>query len=271
MRTLKLALAYDGTDFAGWQRQAGDRTVQALVEEALSRIDGKSVSVAGAGRTDAGVHAIGQVASVSVTNDLDPATLRRAVNASLPEDVRVVSVVVTHDGFDARRDARRKTYEYRILNGAMADPFIRRFAWHVPQPLNAAAMAHAAARLLGEHDFASFQSTGSSVVTTRRTIFESSLERLSLRSVNAASTAIPLSSVAGVPPELLSYRITGDGFLRHMVRAIVGTLVEIGRGRREAASIDALLAAGDRSRAGPTAPAHGLCLVNVEYEADATR
>ena len=264
-RTLKLTVAYDGTELAGWQRQASDRSVQGLIEGALARVDGMPVTIVGAGRTDAGVHASVQVASVSVANTLDPATLRRALNATLPPDVRVLAVAEAPDGFHARRDALRKTYDYRILNGAVASPFTRRFAWHVPQPLDATAMAHAATRLVGQHDFASFQSTGSSVATTCRTILGSELTQEDPRELADGATPIPFIASSDDASVLLRYRITGDGFLRHMVRTIVGTLVEIGLSRREPDSMDAIIDARDRAAAGPTAPAHGLCLVRVEY------
>ncbi|MBI1872512.1 MAG: tRNA pseudouridine(38-40) synthase TruA [Acidobacteria bacterium] len=271
MRTLKLTVAYDGTELAGWQRQASGRTVQGLLEDALTRIEGGPVSVVGSGRTDAGVHASGQVASVSVTNRLDPLTLRHALNANLPTDVRVLDVAEAPAGFDARRDAAQKTYEYRILNGVIASPFTRRFVWLVPQPLDIDAMARAAARLVGRHDFASFQSTGSSAATTCRTIRESQLVQDGPRELAERFSPIPMIAPADDASSVrLRYRIAGDGFLRHMVRTIVGTLVEIGLGRREADSVGAIMEARDRAEAGPTAPAHGLCLVRVEYSSVAS-
>lgn len=264
-RTLKLTLAYDGTELAGWQRQASDRSVQGLLEVALARVDGVPVTIVGAGRTDAGVHASGQVASVSVANTLDPSTLQRALNATLPPDVRVLAVAEAPEGFNARRAALRKTYDYRILNGAVASPFTRRFTWHVPQPLDVSAMARAATRLVGQHDFASFQSTGSWVATTCRTILGSELTQENPRELADGATPISFIASSDDASVLLRYRITGDGFLRHMVRTIVGTLVEIGLGRREPDSMGAIIDARDRAAAGPTAPAHGLCLVRVEY------
>jgi tRNA pseudouridine38-40 synthase len=246
MRTLKLTLSYDGTRLVGWQRQAAGESVQGVLEEALARFEGGPVTVHGAGRTDAGVHALGQVASVEVAFALDAATLMRALNAQLPEDVRVLSVEEAAPGFHARFSARSKSYRYCIRNGAVASPFERAYAWHVPQPLDVDAMRQAASRLLGRHDFSTFRSMGTDVPDAVRTLH--------------------LSTVLGDAGSLLTYEVSGDGFLRHMVRAIVGTLVEVGRGWRDPAQIDALLQARDRARAGATAPPHGLFLVRVDYD-----
>lgn len=243
-RTLKLTLAYDGTRFVGWQRQAEGQSIQALVEEALAHLEGAPVTVHGAGRTDAGVHAEGQVASAAVTFSYDAATVLRAVNARLPPDVRLRAVQEAPPGFHARFSARGKTYRYQIANVPIANPFTRAYAWHVPELLDAGAMAEAAARLAGTHDFAAFQSTGSDVTTTVRTLTR---------------------SVVGESQGLLLYEVEGDGFLRHMVRAIVGTLVDVGRGTRRPFEVSSLLENGTRAEAGATAPAHGLFLVRVEY------
>jgi tRNA pseudouridine38-40 synthase len=248
MACFKLTLSYEGTDFVGWQRQASGRSVQALVEEALSQIEGAPLAVVAAGRTDAGVHALGQVASVSLQRRVGASALRRALNANLPPDVRVVAVEPAPPDFNARFAAQAKTYRYRIICGEFISPFDRRFAWHMPVPLDVAEMRRAAAHLEGHHDFAAFQSAGSDVTTTGRTL---------LKSV--------LTSEKKTESDELVYEVTGDGFLRHMVRAIVGTLVEIGAGRLEADDLEAILASRDRHRAGPTAPAHGLCLVAVSF------
>jgi tRNA pseudouridine38-40 synthase len=255
MRTLKLTLSYDGTRLVGWQRQAEGDSVQAVLEDALARFEGAPVTVHGAGRTDAGVHALGQVASAQVSFTHDAATLTRALNAQLPEDVRVLAVEDAPDGFHARFDARAKTYCYVIRNDALVSPFERPFVWHVPQPLDADAMARAAAMLIGRHDFAAFRSVGTDVPDSVRTLTASAIAR--------EPAQAPWLRDAG---PLLTYRVTGDGFLRHMVRAIAGTLVEVGRGWRSPAEMEVLLQQRDRHAAGATAPPQGLFLVRVDYD-----
>jgi tRNA pseudouridine38-40 synthase len=245
MRTLKLTLAYDGTRFVGWQRQSEGESIQGLLEDALARFDGASVSVQGAGRTDAGVHALGQVASARVTFAHPAATLVRALNAHLPPEIRVLSVEDVAPDFHARFSARSKTYRYVIRNAPVADPFERQYAWHLPEPLALDAMREAAALLVGKHDFAAFRSVGAEVATTVRTITRSEWRESGGR---------------------LVYEVAGDGFLRHMVRAIVGTLVEIGRGWRAPQQVGSLLAGGRRADAGATAPPHGLFLLRVDYD-----
>jgi tRNA pseudouridine38-40 synthase len=263
VRTLKITLAYDGSDFVGWQRQPGGASVQHALEQALARLCGGPVTVIGAGRTDAGVHASGQVASVRLDTGHDVLTLRRALNALLPDTVRVLDVADAPSGFHARFGAASKTYHYRIANGPVASPFLRRCAWHVPLALDVAAMRDAAGRLEGEHDFAAFRSSGAEVRTTVRRMLVSRLADV------ASPSADPLdpATVPAGPDDarLLVYVVEGTGFLRHMVRGIVGTLVEVGRGRSRPELLTELLAGGDRSLAGPTAPAHGLCLASVRY------
>ena len=240
----KLTLQYDGTEYVGWQRQASGTSIQGLIEAGLEPIEGKPVTVHGAGRTDAGVHALAQVASVALETRLDDQALRRALNAVLPPDVRVIDVARVHDQFHARFSAREKTYEYRIVNGPFVSPFEYRYAWHLAHPLDLAAMQEAASLLVGTHDFAALQAAGSDVKTTERTITTLDIEFDDPR---------------------LIIRVTADGFLRHMVRAIVGTLVEVGAGRATAVSIAEALASGRRERMGPTAPARGLFLVCIGY------
>jgi tRNA pseudouridine38-40 synthase len=239
-------LEYDGTDFAGWQSQAGgERTVQATLAAALAEIAGGPVRVVGAGRTDAGVHAEGQVAAATLATRLDAETLARALNAKLPPDVAVRAALLAAHGFDPRREARSKLYRYAVWNGAEPSPLRRRRCPHVREPLDVAAMGKAAADLVGRHDFTSFQAAGSAA-------------RSSVRSLSRAS-------VEGETGGEVRFELAGDGFLRHMVRNAVGTLLEVGLGRRAPDSLPALLAARDRSRAGPTAPACGLTLVRVDY------
>jgi tRNA pseudouridine38-40 synthase len=270
VRTLKLTLAYDGTEFVGWQRQAEGRSVQGVLEDAVSRLDGRPVSINGAGRTDAGVHATGQVASLVLhESDLDGTTIRRALNAVLPRDIRIVAVDEVAEGFHARYDAVSKTYHYRLINGPVVSPFAARYVWHVPWSLDLASMDDAARRLVGEHDFGAFQSTGGDVRTTTREIFESSIAHVAREP--SASTLGEVPAIADSDGRVLVYSVTGSGFLRHMVRAIVGTLVEIGSGRSRPELMNMLLAQRDRAEAGPTAPALGLCLASVRYPADATQ
>lgn len=272
MRNIKLTIAYDGTRFVGWQRQAEGESVQGLLEDALGRIEGSAVTVHGAGRTDAGVHALGQVASVRLACRHDAAVLARALNGQLPDDVRVVEVAEVADDFHARFSARWKTYRYLLRNAPLVNPFDRAYMWHVPEMLDRDAMRAAALALAGTHDFAAFRSTGSDTTGTVRTISRSEV---------IAVDELPLAAVPGRPLSerhehsrpsarsdrpVLAYEVTGNGFLRHMVRAVMGTLVEIGRGRRTASSIEALLAGGSREAAGATAPPHGLFLIRVDYD-----
>ena len=260
-RILKLTVCYDGTDLVGWQRQAVGDSVQALLEAALARFEGAPVVVHGAGRTDAGVHALGQVASVRVTFDHDGETLARGLNAQLPPVVRVLRVDDAAPEFHARFDARSKRYRYLIRNAALVNPFERMFVWHVPQPLDHRAM-HAAAKLLeGTHDFAAFHSVGSDTSGSIRTIRASDVRR-----TQPAAAANVLHVDVSAASDLLAYEVRGDGFLRHMVRTIAGTLVEVGRGWREPESMVELLQSGRREKAGPTAPPQGLFLVGVDYD-----
>jgi tRNA pseudouridine38-40 synthase len=245
MKTFKLTIAYDGTGLVGWQRQAAGISVQGLLEDAFSDLDGRGVAVTGAGRTDAGVHALGQVASVAIAREIDPPGILRAINVRLPPSIRIVDAVEAAPDFHARFDARNKAYRYRIWNADVMSPFERAYAWHVPSPmLDAAAMAAAARLLEGSHDFAAFQTAGGETHSSRRTVLASRVDR------------------AGA---LITFEIVGDGFLRHMVRSIAGTLVEAGRGRRPASWLGDVLRSRDRAAAGPTAPPEGLFLVSVSY------
>ncbi len=256
MRTFKLTVAYDGTAYVGWQRQAAGTSIQGCLEAALGDIGGAAVAVVGAGRTDAGVHAHGQVAGVRLDVRIDPAALARAVNARLPADIRVVDSALAPDAFHARFDAVAKSYRYRLLHGPVMSPFLRRYAWHVRERLDVEAMTAAGRVLIGEHDFAAFQATGSTVRTTVRTLFDLTVRR-------ASPDAWTAADAGGADMTVIDVR--GSGFLRHMVRTIVGTLVEVGRGRRGAGEVEQALRGADRSAAGPTAPPRGLFLTAVAY------
>ncbi len=247
VRVIKMTLAYEGTAFAGWQRQPDARTVQDALEQSLAIIEERPVAIVAAGRTDAGVHAKAQVASVAVRNRLPPRVLMRALNVRLPHDLRVTSIEDVAPDFDARRHARGKVYHYTMALGDDPGPFVRRLVWHIPHALDVPAMAAAASLLVGEHDFAAFQASGSDVQTSVRRLLRSSLE-----------------DDQG-PPRYLRYQVTGTGFLRHMVRNIVGTLVEVGRRRWPPEEILSILRSRSRQRAGATAPPQGLVLVQVLY------
>jgi tRNA pseudouridine38-40 synthase len=250
MSSFRITLAYDGAGFVGWQRQASGVSIQGAIEDVLAVLDGgRAVAVAGAGRTDAGVHALGQVASFTLQRELSADTVVRALNAHLPPAIRVLSAEAVPPSFHARFDTRAKTYRYQLWTAGVLSPFERGRVWHVPARLDIEAMRAAAKRLEGRHDFAAFQAAGSDVATTEREIFESIL-----RTPHDA----PRTS-------LLCYEVRGNGFLRHMVRTIVGSLVEVGRGRQPIEWIDEVLASRDRTRAGQTAPAQGLFLVSVDY------
>ena len=250
MTNYRLILEYDGTDFEGWQSQSGDRrTVQGCLADAVERITGERVQPNGSGRTDSGVHAEGQVANVKLAASLAPAELQRALNAVLPLDLVVRALDAVPENFDARRDALSKRYRYRIWNGPWRSPHRARTHLFVPRRLDFDAMQRAAQALVGTHDFASFQASGSSVKTSVRTV-----TRLQGK---------------GAPGGEIVFDVEGSGFLRHMVRNIVGTLLEVGQGQRTSGSMEALLAARDRRQAGITAPPMGLCLMRVDYAVEA--
>ncbi len=251
MRNFKVTLAYDGTDFAGWQVQPGRATIQGELNKALKKIEGKPVDVYGSGRTDAGVHALGQVTSFALESPIPILSLRRALNFRLPPAIRVTRIEEAARDFHARYSATGKTYEYRIWRGEACPPFESRYVFHCPYPLDEDAMIRAAGRFEGERDFLSLATNdGRAHETTVRMIFESRLERVG---------------------ERLIYRVRGSGFLYNMVRNIVGTLIEVGRGNQTVEGIEGMLEARDRSAAGPTAPAGGLFLVEVEYPSGAHR
>lgn len=237
-------LSYDGTDFHGWQVQPDAPTVQGAILEAARRFLGEEARVVGASRTDAGVHALRQTASLSIAAPLEPAAVRGALNAALPRAIRVLSAVEAPSGFDARRAAVGKRYAYLVDNGPVAAPLWRRLAWHVPVPLDVSAMRTALTALRGRHDFSAFCAA-------------------------AGAASPPVCTVHAVHVlrrrERVAVLVSADRFLHHMVRTIVGSAVEVGRGAQRPAWLADVLASRVRERAGPTAPAHGLVLVRVRY------
>lgn len=244
MGTYRIDLAYDGSGFHGYARQPGMRTVQGVLEGALERVLGAPVETTVAGRTDAGVHARGQVVSFRHEGDVETARLARSLDAIVGDEVAIKDVMEVPDGFDARFSARSRSYRYLVDNRSVADPLIRHMALHVLEPLDADAMSRAAAYFVGEHDFASLcrRSEGK---RTERTVLEARWE--------------------GAPGHSLTYRVTARAFCHQMVRSMVALCIEVGRGRLEAEDVPGILEARDRNAASGAAPAHGLCLVGVEY------
>jgi tRNA pseudouridine38-40 synthase len=265
-RTLKVIIAYDGSAYAGWQRQANAITIQQVLEEEIAAIVGAHNPLNAAGRTDAGVHAAAQVASITIDHAIPVDELMRALNARLRAgDIRIRSIEETFDRFDARIYAKAKTYRYAIWNGTHPSPFLRHVVWHVPARLDLDRMAEATKALVGEHDFAAFQGRGSDVVTTVRTVLGAELVEVNVHTDQPMALSPLEPGLADGGGRLLRFEITGTGFLRHMVRIIVGTLVDIGRGQLEVEEMAAIIASRDRRRAGHTAPAHGLTLWRVDY------
>jgi len=248
MRTIKLILEYDGTEYRGWQRQKNGLSVQAILEERIAVITGERVKVIGSGRTDAGVHALGQVAHFRTASAIPAENLLKGINSLLPDDIVVKSLTDAPAGFHARIDARRKTYLYRLYNGVTRTALFRRYAWTVSAPLDVPAMRRAAAYLVGRHDFTSFCTVHTEAASFVREIF-----RLEIS---------PTGTTAG---SFLEIEVEADGFLRYMVRTIVGTLVEIGRGKRPPEEMTAILTGRNRDLAGMTAPPQGLFLKEVFY------
>lgn len=246
----KLLLQYDGTDFHGWQIQDELRTVQGELTRALSLIEGRPVNVFGSGRTDAGVHAEGQVANVEIQRDLSPAKLRNAINGNVGRDVRVLEAEIVSSEFHARYSALGKTYVYRIVNGRVMSPFWARYAHHEARPLDLASMAAAAELFLGKHDWTAFSAAQSDVEDRVRTI-----------------TNLEISERIDEPSHstMFEIRVSADGFLRYMVRAIAGTLLCVGRGELDPSAVKQAIETGVRPTIAATAPACGLTLVSVRY------
>ena len=253
MRAIKLTLSYDGSEFHGWQIQPREPSIQATLMEAVERVTGARVPVDASGRTDAGVHALGQVASFHTHSTIPVANLARALNGQLPPSIRVLAAEEASPGFHARFQARAKTYRFRLYRGEVCPPYLWRYVHHFPHPLDEAAMTAAAPLLEGTHDFTSMASSQGRGRRTADDIPEESRIR-----------TIYLSRL-GREGEELVYTVRGSGFLHHMVRSMVGTLLEVGRGRLAADQIPEILAARRRTRAGPTLPGKGLWLVSVEY------
>ena len=272
MRIFKLTLAYDGTNYSGWQTQSDRATLQETLERALRRVLGEEIRVIASGRTDAGVHALGQVVSFQSETQLDPPTLQRALNSELPHDMAVIEAALAPAGFHAIASARRKRYRYMLFDGAIRDVFERHYYWHSHIRLDAAAMLRAAGALVGTHDFSSFENAGSERQSSVRTVFELVVARCQgpgagPSSARRGGVLICDLGIAGEPDtgDFVGIEIEADGFLYNMVRAIVGTLVEVGQGRRDEAWPAEVLRACDRQAAGRTAPPQGLFLVRVEY------
>jgi tRNA pseudouridine38-40 synthase len=249
MRNIKLVLAYDGSDFAGWQIQPDSVTVQGTLASVIGRVTGEKVLPQGSGRTDAGVHALAQVATFMTESSIPPANLAKALNDVLPPSVRVLEATAANLDFHARKSARAKTYRYRMLRTPVCSPFLTRYVWHYPYPLDETAMGEAAASVIGEHDFTSFAAVDpergrEEGISNVRTIFHAAWTR------------------AG---DEFVYEVRGSGFLHHMVRNLVGTFLLVGKGTLKPADIRGILEARSRSAAGATAPASGLYLVSVEY------
>jgi tRNA pseudouridine38-40 synthase len=250
MRNLKLTLSYDGAEYSGWQVQPDAITVQGTLASAIGRITGEKVLPQGSGRTDAGVHALAQIATFNTDSPVPTENFIKALNDILPASVRVLEVVEMPPDFHARHSARAKSYRFRVYRESICPPFLARYVWHYPYPLDEEAMARAAGLVTGEHDFTSFAAADpergrdDAPASNVRKIFSSTWARLG---------------------EELVYEVRGSGFLHHMVRNIVGTFILVGRGTLRAPDVTRILEARDRSAAGATAPASGLYLVNVEY------
>ena len=245
MENFRIIVEYDGTAYHGWQRQKADRTIQGEIEKALTTMTGKPVSLAGSGRTDAGVHAIGQTASFSSDAGLGPDIYLKGLNSLLPDDILIRVCESMDPAFHARYDARSKLYQYRILNRDMPSILERHYVWHIRRKLNVEAMQKAATYFVGEHDFKAFQGTGSPRTSTVRHVIRAEMRQ--------------------TRDNQILFDIEADGFLRYMVRNIVGTLVDVGNGRIPEEDVKGILLSGDRSLAGATAPAKGLFLIKVNY------
>jgi len=264
-RHLKLILAYDGTDFAGWQVQPGRATIQGALASAIGRLTGENVLPQGSGRTDAGVHALAQVASFHTSSTIPAENWVSALNHLLPPSIRVLELTEAATDFHPRKSARAKTYRYRIYRGGICPPFVARYVWHYPYPIDEAAIIAAAGAVVGEHDFTSFAAVDPERV--ERMMAEADENERANATVALAPTNVRrvFSSMWHRDLDELIYTIRGNGFLHHMVRNLVGTLILVGKGTLTRQDFERILTARNRSAAGPTAPPTGLSLVNVEY------
>lgn len=269
MRNWKLTLAYDGTDYSGWQVQPGEATIQGTLQRALERVVGEGPLPQGSGRTDAGVHALGQVASFQLGAPIPPDSLRRALNRTLPAAIRVLEAEVVGEGFHARHSAVAKTYEYRVFpqrtrgSEGQCPPFLARYVYAYPWPLDLGRLNRAAAHFVGTHDFLSFAATDPDLAARAGAGADEGgiAQEPAVRAIFASDW-----QEQGIDEgNLLVYRVRGSGFLHHMVRNLVGTLLDIGRGYSEPDAIPGMIQARSRAAAGPTAPARGLFLQSVEY------
>jgi tRNA pseudouridine38-40 synthase len=245
MRNIKLLIEYDGTNYQGWQVQPKGPTLQGILEEKLGLLTGEAIQLFGSGRTDSGVHALGQVAHFKTKSQMDIRSMQRALNSLLPPDMVIQKIEEVDEDFHARRHSKSKVYEYRILNRNLRSAFQRGFVWHIPQKIKFKEMEKATRWLIGEHDFSSFRSTGSPTQTTVRRVIRAEWKK----GRNG----------------LIRFEIEANGFLKQMVRSIVGTLVEVGKGKIKGEDLQWILDSKDRKKAGPTAPAHGLFLKEVKY------
>ena len=247
----KLLIQYDGTEFHGWQVQGGERTIQGELERVVGMLEDAEVKVIGSGRTDAGVHAEGQVANILLNRQFTPEKLQSAINGNLWRDIRIMNVEKAENDFHARFSAKMKTYVYRVVNAPIMSPFWGRYAHHEARPLDVSRMNEMARLFLGEHDWTAFSAARSDTENRIRTIKDFTVESIWDSRANAS---------------IVQFRISGNGFLRYMVRSIVGTMLEVGRGEKDSDTIQTAIISGDRNLAGATAPAHGLTLLKVYYE-----
>jgi tRNA pseudouridine38-40 synthase len=245
MRNIKILIEYDGTNYQGWQVQPKGPTIQGMLEEKLSRLTGERIHLIGSGRTDSGVHAFGQVAHFKTQSQMDIRTIQRALNSLLPPDIVIQEVEEVDESFHARKHSKSKVYEYRILNRNLRSAFHRGYVWYIPQKLNLIEMKKATQGLIGEHDFSAFRTVGSPTRTAVRRVIRAEWKR--------------------GRDGLIRFEIEANGFLKQMVRSIIGTLVEIGKGRMKASDFRQIMNSKDRKKAGPTAPAQGLFLKEVKY------